>query len=90
MQLGRQTTNYIPNIHPHTRPYSLVYGVEEVLPLECEIRSLRITIQEGLTSKEKASLQLSKLKTLHGKRLKVQKGIKCYQALHFKFFNQTV
>ena len=67
-----------------------MYGVEEVLPLECEIRSLRITIQEGLKSKEIVSLQLSKLKTLHGKRLKVQKGIECYQALHFKFFNQNV
>ncbi|KAL0308140.1 UNVERIFIED_CONTAM: hypothetical protein Sangu_2992600 [Sesamum angustifolium] len=30
-------------------PYALVYGVETVLPLEQQIRSLRIAIQEGLT-----------------------------------------
>ncbi|KAL0437743.1 UNVERIFIED_CONTAM: hypothetical protein Sradi_0482200 [Sesamum radiatum] len=32
-------------------PYSLVYGVEAVLPLESQIPSLRIAIQEGLTAR---------------------------------------
>ena len=35
-------------------PYSLVYGVEAVLPLEREITSLRMTIQEGLTTEDNA------------------------------------
>ncbi|GKU96286.1 hypothetical protein SLEP1_g9534 [Rubroshorea leprosula] len=36
-------------------PYSLVYGVEAVLPLECQIPSLRIAIQEGLTDEQNPS-----------------------------------
>ncbi|XP_022872142.1 uncharacterized protein LOC111391210 [Olea europaea var. sylvestris] len=32
-------------------PYALVYRVEAVLPLECQIPSLQIAIQEGLTTK---------------------------------------
>ena len=39
-------------------PYSLVYGVEAILPLECQIPSLRIAIQEGLTGEENAKLRL--------------------------------
>ena len=45
-------------------PYSLVYGVEAVLPLECQIPSLRITIQEGLTGEENAKLRLQELEAL--------------------------
>lgn len=32
-----------------TTPYSLAFGVEVVLPFECQISSLRLVIQEGLT-----------------------------------------
>ena len=39
-------------------PYSLVYGVEAVLPLESQIPSLRISIEEGLTGEENAKLRL--------------------------------
>ncbi|XP_070055013.1 uncharacterized protein [Nicotiana tomentosiformis] len=39
-------------------PYSLVYGVEAVLPLERQIASLRISIQEGLTNEENAWVRL--------------------------------
>ncbi|XP_021717931.1 uncharacterized protein LOC110685714 [Chenopodium quinoa] len=37
-------------------PYALVYGVEAILPLELQIPSLRIVIQEGLTSDENDKL----------------------------------
>lgn len=33
-------------------PYSLVYGVGALLPLECQVTSLRITIQQGLTQRK--------------------------------------
>nr|XP_027098845.1 uncharacterized protein LOC113718125 [Coffea arabica] len=33
-------------------PYALVYGVETVLPLECQIPSLRIAIQEELSEED--------------------------------------
>uniref|UniRef100_A0A2N9FNB6 Uncharacterized protein n=1 Tax=Fagus sylvatica TaxID=28930 RepID=A0A2N9FNB6_FAGSY len=46
-----QTTYRTPT---QATPYSLVYGVEAVLPLERQIPSLRIAIQEGLTNEENA------------------------------------
>ena len=35
-------------------PYSLAFGVEAVLPLERQIPSLRLAIQEELTEEENA------------------------------------
>ena len=37
-------------------PYSLIYGVEAILPLEHQIPSLRIAIQEGLSNDENVHL----------------------------------
>ncbi|KAL0361263.1 UNVERIFIED_CONTAM: hypothetical protein Sradi_3810800 [Sesamum radiatum] len=45
-------------------PYALVYGVEAVLPLEQQIPSLRIAIQEGLTEEENARIRLEELEAL--------------------------
>jgi len=39
-------------------PYALVYGVEAILPLEIQIPSLRITMQEGLCGDENDQLRL--------------------------------
>ncbi|XP_071902387.1 uncharacterized protein [Coffea arabica] len=50
-------------------PYALVYGVEAVLPLEQQIPSLRIAIQEGLTEEENVRLRLEELEVLEEKRL---------------------
>ena len=48
-------------------PYSLIYGVEVVLSLECQISSLRIAIYEGLTNEDNAKLHLQELKALDEK-----------------------
>ncbi|XP_019178364.1 PREDICTED: uncharacterized protein LOC109173577 [Ipomoea nil] len=56
-------------------PYSLVYGVEAVLPLERQIPSLRLAIQEGLTDKENAKLRLAELEALDEKRLQAQQSL---------------
>ncbi|KAL0456552.1 UNVERIFIED_CONTAM: hypothetical protein Slati_0994400 [Sesamum latifolium] len=53
-------------------PYALVCGVETVLPLEQQIPSLRIAIQEGLTEEENARLRLEELEALDEKRLEAQ------------------
>ncbi|KAL0345463.1 UNVERIFIED_CONTAM: hypothetical protein Sradi_4377600 [Sesamum radiatum] len=45
----------------------LVYGVEAVLPLESQIRSLPIAIQEGLTVEDNARLRLEELEALDEK-----------------------
>ncbi|XP_019180259.1 PREDICTED: uncharacterized protein LOC109175453 [Ipomoea nil] len=56
-------------------PYSLVYGVEAVLPLERQIPSLRLAIQEGLTDEENAKLRLSELEALDEKCLQAQQSL---------------
>ncbi|XP_015167815.1 uncharacterized protein [Solanum tuberosum] len=45
-------------------PYSLDFGVEALLPLERQIPSLRLAIQEGITEEENARLRLAELETL--------------------------
>ncbi|XP_074296867.1 uncharacterized protein LOC141627524 [Silene latifolia] len=45
-------------------PYALVYEVEAVLPLELQIPSLRIAIQEGLIDDENDKLRLAELEAL--------------------------
>ena len=52
--------------------FALVYGVEAVLPLELQIPSLRITIQEGLTEDKNHKLRLAELEALDEKRLQAQ------------------
>ncbi|KAM1151574.1 hypothetical protein EV1_033957 [Malus domestica] len=71
-------------------PYSLVYGVEVVLPLESQILSLRMAIQESLTDEENAKLRLQELEALDEKRLEAQQHLECYQARISKAFNKKV
>ncbi|XP_019253383.1 PREDICTED: uncharacterized protein LOC109232155 [Nicotiana attenuata] len=71
-------------------PYSLVYGTEAVLPLEQQIPSLRIAIQEGLTSEENAQLRLAELAAMDEKRLEAQQKLECYQARLARAFNKKV
>ncbi|KAL6505259.1 hypothetical protein OROGR_025076 [Orobanche gracilis] len=71
-------------------PYSLVYGVEAVVPLEKQIPSLRMAIQEGLTEEENACLRLEELEALDEKRLEAQQRLECYQARIAKTFNKKV
>ena len=59
-------------------PFSLVYGVEAVLPLERQIPSLQIAIQEGLTEEENAKLKLQELEALDEKSLEAQQHLECY------------
>ncbi|XP_075098772.1 uncharacterized protein LOC142175693 [Nicotiana tabacum] len=53
---------------------------ETVLPLEQQIPSLQIAIQEGLTSEENAQLLLAELEALDEKKLEAQQILECYQA----------
>ncbi|XP_015163276.1 uncharacterized protein [Solanum tuberosum] len=71
-------------------PFSLVYGVEAVLPLEKQIPSLRIAIQEGLTTESNAQLRLAELEALDEKRLDEQQRLECYQARLPRAFNKKV
>ena len=59
-------------------PYSLVYDVKVVLPLECQILSLRIAIQKGLSNEDNVRLRLEELEALDEKRLEAQQCLECY------------
>ncbi|XP_068328226.1 uncharacterized protein [Pyrus communis] len=69
-------------------PYSI--GVEAILPLESQIPSLRMAIQEGLTEEENAKLRLQELEALDKKKLEAQQHLECYQARLSKAFNKKV
>ncbi|KAL0288346.1 UNVERIFIED_CONTAM: hypothetical protein Sangu_2662200 [Sesamum angustifolium] len=56
-------------------PYSMVYGVEVVLPLESQIPSLCIAVEEGLTVEDNAYLRLEELEALDKKRLETQQQL---------------
>ncbi|CAM8886700.1 unnamed protein product [Rhodiola kirilowii] len=71
-------------------PYALVYGVEAVLPLELQIPSMRIAIQEGLSSDKNDKLRLAELEALDEKRLQAQQSLQCYQARLSRAFNKKV
>ncbi|XP_070054484.1 uncharacterized protein [Nicotiana tomentosiformis] len=71
-------------------PYSLIYGVEAVLPLERQIPSLRLAIQEGITDEENARLRLEELEAFDEKRLEAQQSLECYQVRLSRIFNKRV
>lgn len=62
---------YRTSIRTSTRetPFSLVYGVEEVLPVEIRIRSLRIMKDAGLDEDEWIQIRLDQINLIDEKRL---------------------
>ena len=71
-------------------PYSIVYGVEAILPLESQIPSLRMAIQEGLIEKENAKLRFQELEAFAERKLEAQQHLECYQAWLSEAFNKKV
>ncbi|XP_015159818.1 uncharacterized protein [Solanum tuberosum] len=71
-------------------PFSLVYGVEAVLPLDKQIPSLQIAVQEGLTTESNIQLRLAGMEALDKKRLEVQQRLECYQARLARAFDKKV
>ncbi|XP_020081405.1 uncharacterized protein LOC109705053 [Ananas comosus] len=69
-------------------PYSLVFGVEAVLPLEVELPSLRIAVQHELTNEENALLRLDELDALDEVRLTAQQNLELYQAQMASAYNK--
>ena len=71
-------------------PFSLVYGVEAVLPLEIQIPSLRVALATEMIDEEQHVLRLQELEALDDKRLQAQQQIELYQARISKAFNKKV
>ena len=64
---------YRTSFHTSTRatPYSLVYGMEEILPVEIEMRSLRAALEQQILEAEWAQSRFDQLSLLDERRLRV-------------------
>ncbi|XP_039138784.1 uncharacterized protein LOC120276118 [Dioscorea cayenensis subsp. rotundata] len=69
-------------------PYSLVFGTEVVLPLEAQIPSLRIALQNELTNEDRVRLRLDELDALDERRLEAQQNLKAYKARMARAYNK--
>ena len=71
---------YRTSFHTSTgaTPYSLVYGMEVVLPIEIEMGSLRVALEQQVSKAEWAQAQFDQLSLLNEKRLRVVDHIQAY------------
>ena len=72
---------YRTSFHTSTgaTPYSLVYGMKEVLPVEIEMRSLRVTLEQQISEAEWVQSRLDQLSLLDERRLRAADHIQAYQ-----------
>ncbi|PKI46288.1 hypothetical protein CRG98_033314 [Punica granatum] len=71
-------------------PYSLVYGMAAVLPIEVEIPSMRILAEAELAEAEWAKQRYEQLNLIDEKRLKALCHGQCYQQRMARAFNTKV
>ncbi|XP_077232251.1 uncharacterized protein LOC143867739 [Tasmannia lanceolata] len=71
-------------------PYSLVYGMEAVLPVELRIPSLRVMMEAGLPEFVWAQARYQELQMIDEKRLKALYHVQGYQRRVEKVFNKKV
>ena len=60
-------------------PYSLVYGMEAVLPIEIEMGSLRVTLEQQISETEWAQSRFDQLSLLDERRLRAADHVQAYQ-----------
>ena len=77
-------SDYYQNVHRAT-PFSLVYGMETVLPIEVEILSLRILMEAKLEEAKCVQARYDKLNLIEEKRLKAL----CHDQLYQKWMIQA-
>jgi len=71
-------------------PFSLVYGMEVVLPFEVEIPSLRILAESGLEEVEWAQTHFDQLNLIEGKRLAAMSHGQLYESRVKNAFDKRV
>ena len=71
-------------------PYSLVYGMKAVLPIEVQIPSLRIMKDAGLNKDDWIHTRLDQLNMINEKRLTAVCHGQIYQKRMIKTFNKKV
>ncbi|XP_012458269.1 uncharacterized protein LOC105779065 [Gossypium raimondii] len=71
-------------------PFSLVYGMEAVLPIEVEIPSLRVLTELHLDEAEWVQSRYDQLNLIEGKRLKAIQHGQMYQKRMMRAYNKKV
>ena len=60
-------------------PYSLVYGMEAVLPIEIEMGSLRVALEQQISEAEWTQSRYDQLSHLDERRLRASDHVQAYQ-----------
>ena len=71
-------------------PFSLVYGSEAVLPIETEIKSLRVMMEAKTPESEWAQKRYDHLMSLDEKRMNALFHTQIYQRMIARAFNKKV
>ena len=71
-------------------PYSLVYGMEVVLPFEIEMGSLRVTLEQQISETEWVQSRFDQLSLLDERRLRVADHVQAYQRKMARAFKKRV
>ena len=72
---------YHTSFHTSTEatPYSLAYGMEAVLPIEIEMGSLRVALEQQISEAEWARSHFDQLSILDERRLRATDHVQAYQ-----------
>ena len=70
--------------------YSLVYGMEAVLPVEIEMRSLIVALEQQISEAEWVQSRLDQLSLLDERRLRAADHIQAYQRKMARVFKKRV
>jgi transposase InsO family protein len=73
-----------------TTPYSLVYGMEPVLPVEIEIQSLRVMNESEVSEDQWFKVRYDELALADERRLEALNNIQLYQRRIARAFNKRV
>ena len=71
-------------------PYSLVYGMEAVLPVEIEMGSLRVALEQQISEAEWAQSRFDQLSLLDERRLRAVNHVQAYQKKMARAFRRRV
>ncbi|RVW12913.1 hypothetical protein CK203_097113 [Vitis vinifera] len=71
-------------------PYSLVYGMKVVLPVEIEMGSLRVTLEQQISEIEWAQARFDQLNLLDERRLRAVDHVQAYQRKMARAFRKRL
>ncbi|RVX04727.1 hypothetical protein CK203_024997 [Vitis vinifera] len=73
-----------------TTPYSLVYGMKVVLPIEIEMGSLRVALEQQIPEADQAQARFDQLNLLDERRLRAADHVRAYQRKMARAFKKRV